>query len=270
MFQIDSQLRGEENVVACRRTSMKRTSGPGKTANLPDSVHHQLNMYALAAGAAGGGVLALAQTAQARIIYTPAHKQLPINKHFYLDLNHDGINDFKFLLHSQPATSRSFGLDYLRVKGSRENNGIVPSTRTSPGCAAALPKGARIGPGDSFQQGSLSMFFSRPYATFGCPFLGQTQAYLGLKFSVKCKVHFGWARFVTHSGLPPTAELTGYAYETIPGKAIIAGATKGPDDAEPAAFLNTPTPEPATLGALAMGAPGLSIWRRKESALEGE
>jgi hypothetical protein len=61
------------------------------------------------------------------------------------------------------------------------------------------------------------------------------------------------------------AVLLGYAYETIAGKAIIAGATSGPDDAEPAASLNTPTSEPATLGTLAMGAPGLSIWRREES-----
>jgi hypothetical protein len=28
--------------------------------------------------------------------------------------------------------------------------------------------------------------------------------------------------------------------------------------------------EPATLGALAMGAPGLSIWRREESVLVGD
>ena len=61
------------------------------------------------------------------------------------------------------------------------------------------------------------------------------------------------------------AVLLGYAYETIAGKAIIAGATSGPD-AEPAASLNPRTPEPATLGALAIGAPGLSIWRRRESA----
>ena len=62
-----------------------------------------------------------------------------------------------------------------------------------------------------------------------------------------------------------SATLTGYAYETIPGKAIIAGATKGPDDAEPTASLKAPTPAPATLGMLALGAPGLSIWRREES-----
>src|SRR6202049_5291674 len=75
---------------------MERT--PRKTVILPDSVQRRLNSYALAAGAAGVGALALAQTAQARIIYTAVHKQLPINKTFYLDLNHDRINDFNFFL----------------------------------------------------------------------------------------------------------------------------------------------------------------------------
>jgi hypothetical protein len=89
--------------------------------------------------------------------------------------------------------------------------------------------------------------------------------FLGLKFRIKGKVHYGWARLnVTVGNSRISATLTGYAYETIPGKSIIAGATKGPDDAEPTASLNTPTPEPVTLGALAMGAPGLSVWRRKE------
>ena len=69
--------------------------------------------------------------------------------------------------------------------------------------------------------------------------------------------------------VPLTAVLTGYAYETIPNKAIIAGQTKEqvdssvgqPDAASPAA----PT-EPASLGALAVGAPALSVWRREGSA----
>jgi hypothetical protein len=47
---------------------MNRSRAPSK---LSDSVHHQLNMYALAASAAGVGILALAQTAEAKIIYTP-------------------------------------------------------------------------------------------------------------------------------------------------------------------------------------------------------
>jgi len=45
-----------------------------------------------------------------------------------------------------------------------------------------------------------------------------------------------------------------------------AGATKGPKEAEQPAptSLKTHAPEPATLSALALGAPGLAIWRRED------
>jgi hypothetical protein len=49
---------------------MKRSPRPRKTADLSDSVHRQLNLYALAAGAAGVGMLALSQPTEAEIIYT--------------------------------------------------------------------------------------------------------------------------------------------------------------------------------------------------------
>jgi hypothetical protein len=245
---------------------------PRKTINLPESNNHLLNMYALAAGAAGVGMLALAPPAGAKIVYTPAHRDLTVNKHFYLDLNHDRINDFEFYLASHICTSKCRG-NFLRVKGLRPGDGIWSSVEQVYGvsrrCAVALTKGRQIGSKAPFHQRSISMFSSRTSFASGfyyCPWLNQKQAYLGLKFSVSGKVHFGWARFTTKSGYPPSAQLTGYAYETIPGKPIIAGATKGPDDAEPTA-LNTNATEPATLGMLALGAPGLSIWRREESVL---
>ena len=72
------------------------------------------------------------------------------------------------------------------------------------------------------------------------------QAYLGLQFDIKGKTHFGWARVKRTStnggGFP--AEITGYAYETVPNKAIVAGRTKGADDG---------ADQPATLGELALG-----------------
>jgi hypothetical protein len=46
-----------------------------------------------------------------------------------------------------------------------------------------------------------------------------------------------------------TPTLTGYAYETIPGKAIITGETKELDDS---------APDPGSLGSLAAGAAGMS------------
>jgi hypothetical protein len=114
------------------------------------------------------------------------------------------------------------------------------------------------------------------------PFANTTQRYLGLKFKVNGKVHYGWVRFASvkasacNGGPAVTAFLTGYAYETIPSKSIKAGQTKeaGDDPTDEAfssgASLTSPipeTPQPASLGMLALGAQGVPLWRRKESAL---
>jgi hypothetical protein len=51
---------------------MKRSLHPARTpARLSDSLHHRLNVYALAASAAGMGLLALARPAEGKIVYTP-------------------------------------------------------------------------------------------------------------------------------------------------------------------------------------------------------
>ena len=78
---------------------------------------------------------------------------------------------------------------------------------------------------------------------------------------------------------PYTATLTGYAYETVPNRTIIAGklvaGTIIVGEIEDAVgVLSVPaTPDhqaadrqPATVGLLALGSPGLAIWRREESA----
>jgi hypothetical protein len=61
-----------------------------KTANLSESIHKQLNMYAIAAGAAGVSILALVQPAEAKVVYTSANGKLD-GKPLPIDLNHDGI-----------------------------------------------------------------------------------------------------------------------------------------------------------------------------------
>jgi hypothetical protein len=53
-----------------------------------------------------------------------------------------------------------------------------------------------------------------------------TNRYLGLKFKIDKKNHYGWARLsVQQQGGQIIATLTGYAYETVPGKGIRAGQT---------------------------------------------
>jgi hypothetical protein len=83
--------------------------------------------------------------------------------------------------------------------------------------------------------------------------------YLGLQFVIKGRTHYGWARLSVSLVHPKPKEpakihatLTGYAYETIPGKPIITGKTKGPD---------VVTFRPATLGHLAAGASAIPTSR---------
>ncbi|HWY56898.1 MAG TPA: hypothetical protein VNZ03_20695 [Terriglobales bacterium] len=269
---------------------MKRSSR--KIASLSERVQQQLNMYALAADAVGVGALALAQPAEAKIVYTPAHVILQDNQPFSLDLNHDGIVDF-YLFHGYPKYNsgenslqacRSISYNsYNEVWCGNSNTGMaVNAIRVTESMGkswgAALRAGAKIQNGDRFLRDThpvnlgyvASSFYpirwSGPWVNWG---KGVKNRYLGVKFQINGRLHFGWARMTVapkYNGLQwvLTATLTGYAYETIPGKAITAGATKGPHDVEPTA-INQPAPKPATLGVLALGAPGLSIWRRDES-----
>jgi hypothetical protein len=259
---------------------MTRSSRPRKTANLSDSVQQQLTMYAFAAGAAGVGVLALTSPAEGKIVYTPAHEKI-VNPLTSIDLNHDGKADLYFGFGTNVggtftgATVLGAGAFYAAAA-----NGVVAVMRASQSFrAVALRAGERIGPKRKFTNLFASMagyFFSGMSQSRKVSWGGQwanggkgvKNRYAGVRFVINGELHYGWIRMSVVTHTTPRrfyGTITGYAYETIANKPIIAGQTKGTDDAGRAASLNTPTPEPATLGVLATGAPGLSIWRRKES-----
>ncbi len=213
---------------------------------LPLQSEHRLNAYTVAATAAGVGALCLGQTAQAKIVYTRANVKIVQNVGFVrFDLNHDGITDFGLSNLRHVLSSETFAA--LRVAPIGEANEIWGVYSKQVLCAAALPKGRKVGPKGPFQKDpkdGLPMAVSGAYGTYG-PWRHVQQAYLGLKFVIKGKKHFGWARVklsIVNQSI--TATLTGYAYETIPRKPIIAGATKGPDE------------ETGSLGALAAGSVG--------------
>jgi hypothetical protein len=101
--------------------------------------------------------------------------------------------------------------------------------------------------------GSLSSRFIKRIGSTGTAFRGNwandgkgiKDRHLGLKFYVKGKAHFGWARLTTarEKGHWLRTILTGYAYETIPNKPIVTGQEHGADDSL----------ESSTLGSLALG-----------------
>jgi len=229
---------------------------------LSDSLHHKLNMYALGASAAGVGVLAMAHPAQAKIIYRPANES--IGPTTFLDLNHDGINDFKFIntvrtSFRRPECSQGT-VGNLAVYGVNSANKIFGQSVW----ASALPAGSYIRPTGKFLGQGMARAFAacsepegRDGFWAGGSGRGIEHRYLGLKFVINGEIHFGWARLnVVTSGGTIQATLTGYAYETIPNKRIIAGQTKGNDGM---------TLRPASLGSLAAGASATQASRSGES-----
>jgi hypothetical protein len=232
-----------------------------------------------AASAAGVGLLLSAGPASARIVYTPAYINLfgRSPSAFPLDLNHDGITDFEFY----PSGSDIFFLA-LRVSPAQTGNAILGKIQGALSgygapftchVGSALPPGHRVGPGSKF--GAYGTMFmedfgqtadSGPWFHFRCGYWGKAQGrFLGFEFMVRGQTHFGWARLNAVLGLSEEgigATLTGYAYETEPGKPIRAGDTGPIADAR--APATAATLRPATLGLLALGSRGLDIWRKEQ------
>jgi hypothetical protein len=140
------------------------------------------------------------------------------------------------------------------------------------GLASALSKGALIGPQQRFisSEGSLGEvmveFWSTPDGGGSTGrWANLSNRYLGLRFRIGGKVHYGWARLSVEVGNGIVTTMTGYAYETTPNKAIRAGQTQGPADDGMSPDLTgagIPSLERKTLGQLALGTRQASLWRR--------
>jgi hypothetical protein len=217
------------------------------------SCQQQLNAYALTAAAAGVGALALAPQSQAKIIYTPTHRVIGNDLSYKLDFAGHGTTDLTI---QNEYNYWGFRSQELAAKQAGSNQFV----RNYFG-AVAMSRGQQIGPECTFSGGIevMAELSSRANSSgvFGS-WINVNNRYLGVRFYINGKVHYGWARLNVQVQLPHTitATLTGYAYETTPNKPIIAGKIKGPDAV---------TTEPASLGRLAQGSAGLAPARRKES-----
>jgi hypothetical protein len=270
-----------------------------KKVPLTGELDRRLLAYVTAASAAGVGMLAMAPAAEAKIVYTRVNLAITFRSPVSLDLNHDGIGDFRLCMNSlsstymcprprraQPWPGRfavdPIGFDLVVVPPTSQNQIWANST----GGAAALAAGAYVGPKLKFTPGErlMATWQNSPTNTsYGGPWQNAPHRYLGLKFVIRGKIHYGWARLNVHadkSGL--TATLTGYAYETIPNKRILTGDIIGPSHHPAAdkeetdkkreggrtslAALKKPPVAPASLGLLALGTDGLTAWRRRDDA----
>jgi hypothetical protein len=276
-----------------------RALSQAKKPALAGTAEDGLRLYSLAAAAASVSALALLQPAEAEIVIT--NKTIPIhaNSAVFLDLNGDGVKDFEFFLSNY--TISQYTVNNLSVLPVARGADAVIGGCDAGACpsynAAAMLRGAKIGPGGPF---------IRTYGGYGIPieesvlctqncgqkpgysfdqFLegnwggGHPNRFIGVKFKIKGKIHFGWVRLtvtVKHkgSGHGPTgsfsATITEYGYESVPNKSCGAGLS-GPSI--PNAVDTSAMPEQGSvrktgpsLGMLSLGADAMPMWRREETS----
>jgi hypothetical protein len=238
---------------------------PRAICRINPKLEQKLGMYLAAAGAAGVSLTALANKAQAKVVYTPANISIPFDTAQPIDLNGDGIADVT--LQVTPG-DKSFDM-WANLPGANAVRLTGPG-----GDVAAGFFGVPIGPGEKFAGGTYQPMYGKvfgygnasSYAAFG-PWANVSNRYLGLQFYISGTVHYGWVRITTSSTADPL--ITGWAYETTPHTSIKGGTISGPVQV---GYLQSPevrfaASQPASLGLLASGWRGIAIWRREESEL---
>lgn len=252
----------------------------------PHALNELLNRRILsyAAAAAGAGMLGLSLPAEAQIVYTPAHVVIGYNSGYALDLANNGATDF--IIHGATSANCSTFFSDLLAKPAR-GNAMVAGAFGSENFARAMAPGAAIGPGNRFASSGLNGGIVMGEA-ISSPGGGQLRGswvhalnrYLGLRFQINGQTHYGWARLTAKISLHTRMQvvLTGYAFEVQPDTPIVAGQEHGQSLGNepiseagpgPGAFRVAPA-EPASLAMLALGAPGLALWRRDGPAARSE
>jgi len=237
-------------------------------AKIDPRLDKSLAAYMIAAAGAAGVSIVATQSAEAKIVYTPKQITIAPRTALPLDLNNDGVNDFVISNWQYDQVS------HLSVIHQASANGAM-SKDQKLGPAADLAFGVQIGPNRFFEGvGSMATEGSQSGIVFfsGGPWKNAHERYLGLKFSLNGKTHYGWARMTVTAKGGIVATLTGYAYETEANKPISAGKTSGSNDASAGnpdeALAPAPSPGSVTLGMLAVGSDRLAIWRRDDDVAQ--
>ena len=176
-------------------------------------------------------------SANAQIVYTDVTPDqvisattIPSTEDYNIDLNNDGINDYKI------SCSRSGGICPLAPSSRLYINFISDSALNSnavvTGTSITYPLAMNLN--DSISSGlSFSSFGYLRRNTSGGPCTGtfgvwsySIDRYLGLKLIVGANTYYGWARMQIDvvTGIP-SCTIKDYAYNSIPNQPILAGET---------------------------------------------
>jgi len=229
-----------------------------RPASLRATLQRDLARYALAAGAAGVGMISVGIPAEAEIIHTKVDRVIGPGQAYEIDLNHDGFVDFSVHNISNPCV-RSFTYCPIVEVVASPANGNEIEYGVHPWYAGALMAGAVIGSAAPFN--NAREFMADEFRSAGAfyyfgSWLKVTDRFLGLSFQIDGDTHYGWARLRVQSKekYHLVAFLSDFAYETDPNTPITAGATSdGDSEAVNDADGNSLEASQRTLGELALG-----------------
>jgi hypothetical protein len=225
---------------------------------LPQNSLSRLASYS--SGAAVGAASLV--SSNAAIVYVNAGDQFlvdttpnnGVSAFFPFDLNSDGVNDLRLRTRID-ASSLAMVVAPTDVGSSVS---VMGQIITYP-YADRLAAGTLIDGSAGFlvltqAAGNVaSMAFGPGYANSQWAFAGQNSGYLGVRFNAGADQHFAWMRLTVepnNSATPRAITVHEWAYESVPGVGIAAGAI----------------PEPSGLGLLALGSAGLAARRRRVRA----
>jgi hypothetical protein len=173
--------------------------------------------------------------AAAEIVYTPTNISIPSGNSYNIDLNHDGINDFTLRStyledYCQTGDGYLWSLNAL----SSDGNAVVAAIgRVGSGYVSALQYGVAVNAGQGLNPAaSLMALLYWGFCGTGMEgeWLNLPDRYLGVQFQgADGASHYGWAKIATtayvdrYGVLHAVTILSGFAYETVPGKGILAG-----------------------------------------------
>lgn len=246
---------------------------PYDSTNRSEMLDHRLKLYSAVALAAGVGALALAQPAEGEVVVTKKTIQVTaLNNVATVDLNNDGVPDFNFTL-SYAGYDHTFRASLLVTPLT--GGEVVGTAGSRHPYASALMRGAKIGPSAHFSSTGHGITVERSAGFVSAStifsFFGKwkgvgSNRFLGVKFLINGKTHYGWIRLnLTIDPRIGVATITGYAYETVPNKRIQAGIAPTTSAAKPGQ-VQAAMPTGASLGMLALGSDGLALWRREQDS----
>ena len=172
-----------------------------------------------------GSIALFGSQSDAQIVYTdiiPDSTTIVGGNFYDLDLNNDGISDFKIQLKISGGTS--FTSQQVSVSPVT-SNGVAGDTVGMYVYPFALNAGDTVKLGLQFNltsNQSMGSYFG-PGASYG-NWIGATDKYLGLSFYIGPDLYYGWARLDIDS-VADKFTIKDYAYNATIGAPIIAGQT---------------------------------------------